>query len=132
MSQPPIVIDSNVFRDLSFINWLRSYHSRKVIPAIAYTEVLVYVTSVRGKTAGSFDALLRTAGIEIEWYRKEQARSAARFGADGGDFSQNARDYMIAAHASLAPWVVITNNIQDFSFLGDRVKTPYEFKGLFS
>ena len=103
-----------------------------MIPAIAYTEVLVYVTGVKGKSAGSFDALLRTAGIEIGWYGKEQARAAARFGTDCGDFSQNARDYMIAAQAILAPWVVITNNTKDFNFLGDRVKTPYDFKRLFS
>lgn len=62
-----------------------------MIPAIAYTEVLVYVTGVRGKPAETFDALLNMAGIEIQWYRKEQARSAARFGADGGNFSDNAK-----------------------------------------
>ena len=66
-------------------------------------------------------------GIEIEWFRQIEAQKAADIGVNTGDFSENARDYMIGAHAYIAPWILITYNKRDFSFLGDRVKEPYEF-----
>ena len=64
--------------------------------------------------------------MTIEWFRKKEAIRTIEIALETGDFKRNARDYMIAAHASIPPWVVVTNNIKDFSFLGDRAKTPQQ------
>ncbi|MHB1709630.1 MAG: PIN domain-containing protein [Thermoplasmataceae archaeon] len=127
MSTPPIVIDTCSFRDRNFIKTLGNYHGKKIISAITYSEMQIYLISKKKKEPSYFDRLLRGAGIEVEDYSKENGLQTALYGVDMGDFSRLFRDYSIASHAHIAPWIVVTYNVKDFSFLNDRVLTPQDF-----
>lgn len=127
MSSPPIVIDTCSFRDRAFIHRLGNYHGKKVISAITYSEMQVYLISEKKRDQSYFDGVLYGAGIDVESYSKVNGYRTAILGSDLGDFSRMFRDYSIASHAFIAPWVVVTNNKRDFSFLGDRVKDTVEF-----
>lgn len=60
-------------------------------------------------------------------FKKDQALAAASYGAKGKDFKKNARDYFIGAHVYPPPRTLITDNIKDFWFIGDKWKyTPDE------
>ena len=122
----PLVIDTCAMRDKPFRHWLRSYHGRKIIPAVAYTELSVFLVGKKRKTQEKVDALLHSLGIEIEWYRHGEARKAVECAIQYGEFDRNFRDYMIASHAYTAPWIVVTYNTKDFEYLNRRVKTPVE------
>jgi len=117
-------------RDTDLRYWLPKYHGRKILPAVAYTELSVYLIGVKKKTQEEVDRLLRSMGIEVEWFRHDEARKAAEIGVLCGNFKEKARDYMIGAHAYTAPRVVITNDVTHFAFLGDRVKTPLQIMRL--
>lgn len=121
----PLVLDTSAMRDRSFVHWLAGYHGEKLLPAVAYTELSIYMTGSRNKTQAQVDHMLRSAGIKIEWYRVQDARVAARWAVMSGS-SENLQDFMIASRAVIAPWIVVTNNVKHFSFLGNRVKTPQE------
>ena len=124
----PLIIDTCVFRDSSFIYGLKNYHGRKCISPITYIEMQVYLMGRRKKLQFHFDKILDSSNIEILTLRKEEAIAAAEIGIRNGEFNRNSRDYMIAAHAYIAPWIVITHNKRDFAHLGDRVLDPDEFK----
>ncbi len=119
----PLVLDTNVLNDLSFQRALGSYHGPKLLPAVAYAELAVHVLH-RDDTLENLDNILRRAGVDVAWFRHGHARTAARTGALVGDFSENARDHLIAAHAVGPDRVLVTHNITDFTFLGDRALTP--------
>jgi predicted nucleic acid-binding protein len=121
----PLVLDTSAMRDRGFVHWLAGYHGEKLLPVVAYTELSIYMTGSRNKTQAQVDHMLRGAGIEIEWYRVQDARVAARWAVMSGS-SENLHDFMIASRAAIAPWVVVTNNLKHFSFLGNRAKTPQE------
>jgi len=120
-----LVLDTCAISDGAFLHWLGSYWGRKILPVIAYTEHCVHLLS-RGKSIGQFDALLRKLNIEIDWFTPNYGRYAAEIGVKMGDFKDNARDYMIAAHAYMPPRILITYNIKDFTFLDKRIMEPDE------
>jgi predicted nucleic acid-binding protein len=128
LSSPPIVIDTCSFRDKDFIKRLSSYHGRKIISTITYAEMQFFLLFVKGKDSTYFDKILSMGGIEIEAYSKGQGLTTAKFGMDMGDFSKSFRDYAIASHASIPPWIVVTSNKKDFEFLNGRVMSPSEFR----
>jgi len=127
MSTPPIVIDTCSFRDGSFVRSLENYHGKKIISAITYSEMQIYLISTKNKESTYFDSLLHGAGIEVGNYSKANGLITAFYGVDMGEFSRLFRDYAIASHAAIAPWIVVTNNVKDFAFLNDRVMTPQNF-----
>lgn len=131
-SLPPIVIDTCVFRDPGFIEWLKTYHNKKVISSVTYMEMQTFWIGKKNKDFRFFDRLLRLAGIEIQCYNKEQALATAEHRIRSNFNVKDMRDAMIASHASIAPWIVVTFNVKDFSFLGDRVLDPYKFKHLYA
>lgn len=96
------------------------------MPAVAHAELSVYFTGTKGKSQEEVDFMLRTMGIEVEWFRHLESCRTAEIAVQRGDFSLKSRDYMIAAHAYLPPWVIATYNVKDFDFLANRVKTPTE------
>ena len=121
----PLVLDTSAMRDKGFVRWLASYHGEKRLPVVAYTELSIYMIGSRHKTQAQVDWMLRSAGIEIEWYRVQDARVAAHWAVQSGS-SENLHDYMIASRAAIAPWIVVTNNLKHFSFLGNRARTPQD------
>jgi len=122
----PLVLDSSVFKFTDFIQWLRRHHGRKILPVVAYTEISVWYVSIKGKDQSYVDDIISRARIELEWYTPHIAWRAVEFASASGDFSDHARDYMIAAHAYTAPRMIVTENKKDFAFLGDRVCSPDE------
>lgn len=128
MGNPPIVVDTCSFDNRDFVRWLASYHGRKIISVVSYAEIQAYFICKKNKDMSYFDKMLSEVNIEIEWFRKEEAMRTAILRCEiGGDIESNFRDLMIASHAYWPPWIVITYD-KDFSFLGDRVKTPEEFE----
>lgn len=131
MSSPPIVIDTCSFRDSNFIRKLASFHGRKVISTIAYSEMQVYLMLEKKKDSIYFDNMLKDADIEIQNFSKDNGLQTAIFGRDMGGFSKLFRDYAIASHAFLPPWIVVTYNKKDFDFMTERVMSPDEFANKF-
>ena len=128
MSSPPIVIDTCSFRDRDFVAGLAFYHGRKIISSITYAEMQLFFIYKKHRDSSHFDNILHDAGIEVQNYSKGNGLVTANFGGNMGSFSKQFRDYAIASHAHLPPWIVITNNIKDFAFLAERVMEPAEFR----
>ena len=128
---PPLLLDACVFSDRDFSEWLEDYHGRKVIPTVAYTELCYYLSGKKGWSLGRIRGYLLGLGIEIIRYSPDDADRIMPVAVQGGDFKQHKYDYMIASHGVFAPWIMVTNNIDHFYYLGSRVKTPREVKRIF-
>lgn len=118
----PLVLDTNAFRTKGFLHWLRTYHGPKLLPAVAYAELGLFIRH-RG-TQEAYDGMLAEHGIDVEWLDRERARTSIELALVHGDWDRNSRDYLIGAHAASPPRLLVTNNLKDFTFLGDRVRTP--------
>lgn len=118
---PPLVLDANSFSASGFRHWLGSYRGVKLLPAVAYAELGVHLGRV---DPDALDAGLARAGVEVEWLTADIARIAVELGLAGGEWERNARDYLIGAHAASPPRLLVTTNVKDFGFLGDRVRSP--------
>lgn len=112
----PIVIDNSAFSKRDFRRWLKTYHGQKIMPSVSYAEALVHVVN-RGGTADKFNDLLRGLRVRVERTNRDHAALAAIAGANQGDWTQNARDYLIGAHAASPPRVLVTENVKDFTHL---------------
>jgi predicted nucleic acid-binding protein len=112
----PIVIDNSAFAKHDFRNWLKTYYGQKVFPSVAYSEALVHFLN-KGGTPEKFNELLEGLRVQVEWTKQAQAASAAAAGSAHGDWTDNARDYLIGAHAEDPPRIMITENVEDFSHL---------------
>lgn len=119
----PIVIDTSAVSDGNFRVWLYNYRGRKILPMVAFVEFSVFLRS-RGRSFDHILALLRRFGIEIEPMGQSQGLRAIETAVAARDFKKTWRDHMIAGHAHTAPFKLVTYNVDDFSFLGNRVITP--------
>jgi hypothetical protein len=113
----PLILDTCVFRDGSFLKKLEKYHGKKILPAVAYAEVCLYLIGKRHKKPAEVDYYINKLGIEVEWLTKTRAQYAALYGIKGEDFKDNNRDYLIGAHAYPPPRTMITYNKKDFWFI---------------
>ncbi len=120
----PLILDTNVFSRRDFLNWLDTYHDKKKLPAVAYAEICV--DRINQDKVGQFKNLLDRLNINVERLDSKIAECGALWGSKGDDFSDNARDYLIGAHAHTPPLILVTSNVEDFWFLEDRVMTPDE------
>lgn len=127
----PLVLDTNALADRSFREALATYTGLKRVPAVAYTELAVLALARKGAIE-PLDRILREVGIEVERFQWDEARTAAWTGVEAGDFSENARDHLIGAHAASPPRILVSRNVDDFGFLGDRVLTPREAREAFA
>jgi predicted nucleic acid-binding protein len=119
----PIVLDTSAISDQGFRGWLFSYRGRKILPMVAFVEFSVFLRS-RNRTHAQIMQVLRKLGIEIEPFGQKQANTAVDTSVQTRDFKKNWRDHMIAGHAHTPPLRLITYNVDDFRFLGNRVLTP--------
>ena len=122
----PIVLDTNTFDRKDFLNWLKFYREEKNLPAVAYAELYVYFVGEKKQTQEGLDYLLRRLDIKFHHLGKTHCVFGGEIGLERGDFEKHCRDYLIAGHAYNPPYIVITENIKDFDFLGDRVMTVDE------
>ncbi len=121
----PLILDTNVFSRKDFLNWLDSYHGKKKLPAVAYAEICVNRIN-QEENVEKLRCLLSRLNINVERLDSRIAEFGALWGSRGDDFSDNARDYLIGAHAHTAPMILVTDNKDHFWFLEDRVVTPDE------
>ena len=127
-SNPPVIIDTNVFDNKDIIRWLWEYRGDKIIPSVVYMELAV-IHLARTGNLGKLDAMLRSAGIEIRNFDLHHAQNCAGFIKDDRLVKEKWKDAMIASYAATPPFILITNNVRDFvSLLGNRAMPPYEFK----
>lgn len=122
---PPIVIDTNAFRDRDFRYWLLTYRGEKILPMVAFVEFAFFLQS-RGKSYEQVMSLVGRFRVHIQPFGQVHAKRAIETSIAAGDFSKNWRDHMIAGHAHTAPMILITYNVDDFAFLGHRVMTPQQ------
>lgn len=88
----------------------------------------VFFIYKKHRNSSHFDGILHGAGVEVQNYSKSNGLMTAIFVGDMGEFSKQFRDYAIASHAHLPPWIVVTNNTKDFQFLAERVMEPTKFR----
>jgi predicted nucleic acid-binding protein len=128
MSNPPVVIDTNVFPFKDMVHWLGSYRGDKIIPSVVYMELAVWYYAKDGNLA-KLEAMLRSAAIEIRDFDAHHAQSSAYFIKEHRIPKDKWKDAMIASFAANPPFILLTNNIRDFSpMLGKRAIPPYDFK----
>lgn len=112
----PLVIDNSAFAKPAFRRWLKTYYGQKIMPSVTYAEALVHILN-KGGTAEAFDDLLKGLRVRVEWTTRDHAAVAATAGSHHGDWKENARDYLIGAHAEGSPRVLVTENVKDFAHL---------------
>jgi len=124
----PIILDTCVFSDKSFLYKLEKYHGDKIIPAVAFCELYYHYLCT-----GKEDFILKLFSkldIVIEEFDAVRAKNAALYSEGYGKFEENFRDYMIGSHAYPPPRKMITDNKKDFEFLKDRVLSPDELENI--
>jgi predicted nucleic acid-binding protein len=115
-----------------FIKWLRTYNAAKSISSVTYMEYCIHMVGAKGLAAEDVGKILRHAGISIQPFGKSQAEYASEFMAQrtmGRCKACNKIDWndcMVAAHAPIAPTVLITENVNDFPYLDGRVMTTQD------
>lgn len=131
MPHPPLLIDTCALKD-DFMRWLKDYNGKKRISPVVYMEFCMYIIEKKGKTIQHVDRLLKIADISVDTFDKKNAAFAVDFmlGRDVRRCREcdkmDWNDCMIAAHAPIAPTLLVTENVHDFPDLGGRVRTPSE------
>lgn len=128
MSNPPVVLDTNIFDYDDIVHWLRSYRSDKIIPSIVYMELAVLYLAREGNL-NKLDAMLRSAAIEPRDFDVQHAQYCAMFIKEHHITKERWKDPMIAAYAANPPFFLLTDDLRHFSpMLGKRAIPPYDFK----
>ena len=124
-----IVLDTNVFSNKEFCNWLKDSDYTAYISAIAYTELLYHYLKRKGETGEEFiDAFLDALKVQVIPLDRECAKIASKSAIGRWDFKSNARDYMIGCLAVKQKCPIITSNINDFEWMEeDFLFTPEKF-----
>ncbi len=117
-----LALDTNVFNNRKFCDWLLSSSEVKYLPAFAYMEYL-YHNLKKGNTESMVNAFLEQMNITIVPFGKNEAAAAARGSLGNWDFGENARDYAIGATAIILNARLVTNNIKHFKWM-ENVITP--------
>ena len=119
-----IVLDTNIFNNKKFCEWLLDSPEKKYLPAFAYLEYL-YHHLKKGNTESMVDTFLEQMNVSVIPFDREEVLVATVGAIGRWDFKYNARDYSIGATAEKLNGTLITNNIKDFNWL-KNVKTPGE------
>jgi len=119
-----MVLDTNIFNNKNFCEWLLKSSEDKYLPAFAYLEYL-YHNFKKGNTESMVDTFLEEMNISIVPFGKDEALTAALAAIGRWDFKDNARDYSIGATAVRLKGQLVTYNIKDFKWL-ENVVTPEE------
>ena len=98
MSNPPVVLDTNVFNYPDIVRWLRDYRADKYLPAVAYMELAI-VYYARDGSLIKLDSMLRSADIEKKDFDIHQAQTCALFIEEKRVHKDRWKDCMIAAYA---------------------------------
>ena len=117
-----LALDTNVFNNKKFCNWLLLEKEEKYLPAIVYMEYLNHHLK-KGNTESMVDAFLEQMNITVVPFGKNEATKAAQSRFNNWDSNENARKYTIASTAISLNAKLVTNNSKDFKWM-DNVLTP--------
>jgi len=78
----PLILDTCVFSDKQFLYNLRTYHGRKILPAVAYSELCVHFIKNKKKSHNYLDHLLNSMDIEVDELNSRRAKNAALYCID--------------------------------------------------
>ena len=95
-------------------------------------EFCIYMVGKNNLSVEEVGQILRHAKISIQPFGKSQAEYASEFMIQRtiercetcNKIDWN--DCMVAAHAPIAPTVLVTENVKDFPYLDGRVVTPQD------
>ncbi|MCL2711971.1 MAG: hypothetical protein FWD37_01685 [Methanomassiliicoccaceae archaeon] len=129
--KPPLLMDTCALNK-DFLKWLRTYNATKSISSVTYMEHLIYMVGTKKVSEDDVKQILRYAGISIQPFGSIQAEYASEFMIQRT--AERCRtcnkidwnDCMVAAHAPIAPTVLVTENVKDFPYLDGRVVTPQD------
>lgn len=130
-----ITLDSNVFRNQRFFDWLMSSearHIKHIFPLITFIEVLVWY-EMRGLTREDLEDDLKAIRTDIVEFSLEyidqlmiNIRSNPNF-----LFRHHARDFLIGTIVQAKESLLITNNKPHFAWLpATTVVSPEEYLSL--
>ena len=127
-----IGLDSNVFRNRRFLDWLRYIGKFEVhISIIVYIETLLWYYKLGLKDADLIDDLnkLRVEIVDLDGkIASLTIINALKYGGKF-PFKHHARDYVIGSTAQFKKSILITYNLKHFQWLtelGVDVMTPEE------
>ncbi len=127
-----IGLDSNVFKNRRFLDWLRYTGKFNVhVSIIVYVETLLWYLRL-GLKIDDFMDDLKKLKVEVVDLNESLAllivKNAAKYGKEF-PFKHHARDYVIGTTAQLKKATLITYNLNHFKWLKDlgvNVMTPEE------
>jgi predicted nucleic acid-binding protein len=127
-----IILDTNVFSNREFCDWLKNSDYTAYVSAISYTELLYHYLKKEGRDGEGFiDAFLEALNVQVIPFDQKCAKIASKSAIGRWDFKNNARDYMIGSLAVKLGYPLITSNIKDFEWIKKGLLfTPEEFSGL--
>jgi tRNA(fMet)-specific endonuclease VapC len=123
-----IVLDTNVFNDRRFLEWLMDSPFQPVTSSVVYMEVLYRYARRRGlpEAKSKVRAVFESLSLKVMDFDEESAELVVQNALGRWDFSKNARDYMIGSLAVKLNAPLVTNNKKHFEWLPE-VYTPDEF-----
>jgi tRNA(fMet)-specific endonuclease VapC len=121
-----ICIDSNVFSDSNFLQWIADNNINVFLPSMAFMENTYHEMKKHGGSLANFIYVLAGLRITVVPFDRELALIAAKNASIKHDFKENARDHAIGAYAYKRKIPMITNNKKHFTCLKE-VYTPDEF-----
>ena len=119
-----LAMDTNVFKNEKFCNWLLKSKEEKYIPSIVYMEYLHHHLK-KGNTPSMVNAFLEQMNITIVPFGKNEAIEAAKNSFNNLISFENPREYVIGSTALILNAKLVTDNIKNFKWL-DKVITPDE------
>ena len=128
-----LALDSSVFRNRRFLEWLRYTNKHEVqVSILAYVETLLWY-KVLGLNRKDFDEELASLGVsitELSQNLADKTTANALKHRKAFPFKHHARDYVIGTSALESKATLITYNLDDYRWIeeeGGTVDTPENF-----
>jgi tRNA(fMet)-specific endonuclease VapC len=121
-----VCIDTNVFSNIDFLQWVADNRINVYLPSIAYMECAYHQSKTHGGSLAGFISMLAGLKVTIVPFDSELALIAAKNASIKHDLKENATDHAIGAYAYKRKIPMITNNKKHFKSLAE-VYTPDEF-----
>ncbi|WP_297479282.1 PIN domain-containing protein [Thermococcus sp.] len=122
-----VVLDTNVFNNWAFLEWLMRSSLEPVTSSVVYMELLYRYARRKGleEATSKLTAVFDSLGIEVMGFDWECAELAIKSAVGRWDFSKNARDYMIGSLTLKLNAPLVTYNKKHFEWLPE-ILTPEE------
>ncbi len=122
-----MLLDTNVFNNRSFLDWIKEKDEEVYVSSISVME-LAYHHLKKGMAEEYTLSVLKALGIKIADFGYDAALEGAKSAIGKWDFSEHAPDYAILGIAKTLKATLVTENKRDFAY--KKVKTPNEVMGI--